>query len=299
MVLNISDGLLPFAFIPQLTAMKQRLGAISQVDTYGDMITMPGNLLLLADSKTLSKSAAFIPVTWRQAILQITGYLPVLVALLEGEPLPITLSYQQGLAYIIEHQDTFEEAFSQEPGVGERLDPALVLVYYFIGRMRSWMVEQWRSERPMAPLSFKLRFDNLIHFGQMNWLPNIRNIPKLVALKIGRGNATSGQTSHSSSERPVSGERQVRLLNNEMDTRLLPCTLLGKRISSTRILDAVKNVKAKGEDFCLRDDGEQKCHTWHAKGFCYSFCSHKADHIKRPNAEMNGFHEWCKKAFSE
>ena len=37
---NISDGLLPFAFIPShesATTVKQRLEALSQVDTYGDM----------------------------------------------------------------------------------------------------------------------------------------------------------------------------------------------------------------------------------------------------------------------
>ena len=53
---NSSDGLLPFAFIPQhelATTMKQRLEALSQVDTYGDMLTMSGNLLSLSDSKTL------------------------------------------------------------------------------------------------------------------------------------------------------------------------------------------------------------------------------------------------------
>ena len=76
---NISDGLLPLTFIPRhesATTMKQRLEAFSQVDTYGDMLMMSGNLLSLADSKTLSKSTAFIPVTWTQALLQITGYLP-------------------------------------------------------------------------------------------------------------------------------------------------------------------------------------------------------------------------------
>ena len=87
------------------------------------------------------------------------------------------------------------------------------------------------------------------------------------------------------------GERQVRLLNNGMDARLLPCTALGGEISSTKILDVVKSMNAKGKDFCLRDDGEQKCHTWHAKGFCYSFCSHKADHVKRTTAEMKQFYE--------
>ena len=53
---NISDGLLPFAFIPRhelATTMKQRMEAISQVDTYGDMLMMSGNLLSLAGSKTL------------------------------------------------------------------------------------------------------------------------------------------------------------------------------------------------------------------------------------------------------
>ena len=126
---NISDGLLPFVFIlrhESTPTMKQRLEAISQVDTYGDMLTMSGNLLSLADLKILSKPAAFIPVTWRQAILQITGYLPVLAALLGGEH-PLTLSYQQGLAYIIEHHDTFGEALSQEPDVGDRLAPALLV----------------------------------------------------------------------------------------------------------------------------------------------------------------------------
>ena len=94
--------------------MKQLLEALSQVDTYGDMMTMSGSLLSLADSKTLSKSAAFIPITWRQDILQIAGYLPVLAALLGGEHF-LMLSYQQGLDCIIELQDTFGEATS---GIG-------------------------------------------------------------------------------------------------------------------------------------------------------------------------------------
>ena len=97
--------------------------------------------------------------------------------------------------------------------------------------MQSWTVEQWRRERPMAPLSFKLGFDNLIHFGQMNWLHNIRNIPELVALKTGRGNTMSERSSHSSSERLATGERQVRLLNNEMDAY---CLVLGWEKESCR-----------------------------------------------------------------
>ena len=79
--------------------MKQHLEAISQVDIYGDRMTMSWNLLPLVDSKTLSKFATCIPVTWRQAKLQITRYLPVLAALLGGEH-PLMLSYQQGLDYI-------------------------------------------------------------------------------------------------------------------------------------------------------------------------------------------------------
>ena len=136
--------------------------------------------------------------------------------------------------------------------------------------------------RPVAPLSFTLGFENLISFSQMNWLPNIRNIPELEALKSASGNNFGTHNSHSTSERPAAVERQVQhVLNNGMDPRLLPCTALGKRIAATKIPGAVKGMKVKGKDFCLRDDGEQKCHTWHAKGFCYSRCSHKKDHVKR------------------
>ena len=127
---------------------------------------MSGNILSLADSKTLSKSAAFTPITWCQAILQITEYLPGLAALLGLEHL-LTLSYQQGLDYAQEHRDTFGEAFSQELEIGARLATAL-LVYSFHGRVRSWMLEQWKRECPVVPLSFKLGFDNQIYFGQMN-----------------------------------------------------------------------------------------------------------------------------------
>ena len=87
-------------------------------------MTMSGDLLSLAILKTLSKSAAFIPETWRQAIPQVTEYLPVLAALVGSEH-PLTLSYQQGLDYIREHQHTFGEAFSQEPGVRDRFAPSI------------------------------------------------------------------------------------------------------------------------------------------------------------------------------
>ena len=105
---NISNGLLPSVFIQRhesATRMKQQLEAINQVDTYDDLMTMSGNLLFLADSKTLSKSVVFIPVTWRQAILQIMGHLPVLEALL-GVEHPLMLSYQQGLDYVQDHQES-------------------------------------------------------------------------------------------------------------------------------------------------------------------------------------------------
>ena len=151
----------------------------------------------------------------------------------------------------------------------------------------------------MAPLSFTLGFENLIYFGQMNWLPNIRNIPELLVLKTASGNNPGTRSPRSTSERPSTVERQVCVLNDGMDPRLLPCTALGKRISATKILDAVKGMRSKGKDFFLRDDGAQKCHTWHAKGFCFSRCYHKADHVKRSTAKMNRFHEWCKEAFSE
>ena len=51
----------------------------------------------------------------------------MLVALLGGEH-PLMLSYQLGLDYVIEHQDVFGEAFFQEPDIGDKLAPAL-LVY--------------------------------------------------------------------------------------------------------------------------------------------------------------------------
>ena len=99
------------------------------------MLTMSGNLLSLAHSKMLSKFAAFIPVTWRQAILQITGYLPALESLF-GTDHPLTLSHQQGLTYVQDHQDTFGEAFAQELTVGSRLAPA-ILVCFFNGQVQS------------------------------------------------------------------------------------------------------------------------------------------------------------------
>ena len=75
--------------------------------------------------------------------------------------------------------------------------------------------------------------------------------------------------------------------------------LVGKRILATKILEALKDVMAKGKTLYLRDDGKQKGRTWHVKGFCYSLCSHQADHVKRPTAEMNRFYEWRREAFSE
>ena len=87
----------------------------------------------------------------------------MLSVLLGGEH-SLTLSYQQGLDYVQEHQGTFGKAFSQDPDVSAWLAPTL-LIYCFHGRVRSWMVEQWKRKRSVVPLSFKLGFNNLIHFG--------------------------------------------------------------------------------------------------------------------------------------
>ena len=133
----------------------------------------------------------------------------------------------------------------------------------------------------------------------MNWLPNIRNIPELVALKTGRGDTISEQSSLGLMAGHTGIGRQVCIPNNEIDARFMPRTSLGKKISATKINDSLKVMRAKGNNLCLRNDGKQKCHTGHAKGFGYSLCSHQVDHEKRPTVEMNRFHEWCKEAFSE
>ena len=62
---DIYDGLLPFAFIlrhESSTTMIERLEAMNQVVTYDNLMTLSANLLSLAGSKNLSKSAAFIPM---------------------------------------------------------------------------------------------------------------------------------------------------------------------------------------------------------------------------------------------
>ena len=44
-----------------------------------------------------------------------------------------------------------------------------------------------------------------------------------------------------------------------MDARLLlPCATLGKRITKTKIKDALKVMRYKGKSLCLRDYGKQK-----------------------------------------
>ena len=120
------------------------------------------------------------------------------------------------------------------------------------------MVEQRKPERPVLPLSFKFGFKNRINFDQMNWLLNIRNIPELVALKTGKGDATSGQSSPGSrADHTRIDCQEVRILNTEMDAGRLPCTALGKRILAIKINDALKVMKAKVKNLCLRDDGKQ------------------------------------------
>ena len=114
----------------------------------------------------------------------------------------------------------------------------------------------------------------------------------------GNGRSISGKNFQGMSNTiPPTSDHQTCISNKEMDTKFLPCISLGKRISATKINDALKAMTAKGKSLCLHNDGQQKFYTWHSKGFYYSGCSHQIDHEKCSRAEMNRFYDWCKEAF--
>ena len=72
---------------------------------------------------------------------------------------------------------------------------------------------------------------------------------------------------------------------------------MSERVKGWKIAKAMGVMKEKGKGPCLRNDGKEMCHSWHAKGFCYSGCKLSYDHHEPQEDEKDRFWAWCQEAY--
>eukprot|EP00536_Pseudo-nitzschia_multiseries_P015006 jgi/Psemu1/40914/gm1.40914_g len=249
---DVADGILPMAFTPP----------------GGSVATLKRE-----QEAAATKTKAYIPVDWTEATTQLESYLAVLATILGLNHDAVT-SYQQGLYRLKIQQMPLRRAIADE--VGEFLTPAIV-VYYFQIRVRGWLEEQWEAASTLPSPDFGVDFHTFRMTQNLNWLPNVSN-----AGAKGSSHSTNS-TSPSSSmgvRNLTGGTQQTRLTNPHRDSRLQDSNHpIVKKLESAKIREAIQAMRDKGKGPLSRPDGQERCHSWHIKGACFSSCKHIYDHV--------------------
>ena len=108
--------------------------------------------------------------------------------------------------------------------------------------------------------------------------------------------ATYPATTPSKGAESVPDQRGVK--NLHFDKAAYQCgSVMCTNIRKTRITLAFAKMKDKGSR-CLRDGGQEMCHTFHLRGNCSTNCRFAHDHRKQSTAEAAPLLAWAKHAFS-
>eukprot|EP00536_Pseudo-nitzschia_multiseries_P017988 jgi/Psemu1/53538/gm1.53538_g len=221
------------------------------------------------------KTKAYIPVDWTEATTQLESYLAVLATIL-GLNHDVVTSYQQGLRRLKIQQMPLRRAIADK--VGEFLTPAIV-VYYFQIRVRWWLEEQWEAASILPSPDFGVDFHTFRMSQNLNWLPN-------VSIGGGHNNNKNGNVPPSSPgvRNPTGGTmtQQTRLTNPHRDSRLQDSNHpIVKKLESAKMREAIQAMRDKGKGPLSRPDGQERCHSWHLKGACFSSKIYSGNGAKR------------------
>eukprot|EP00536_Pseudo-nitzschia_multiseries_P016485 jgi/Psemu1/46352/gm1.46352_g len=158
------------------------------------------------------------------------------------------------------------------------------VVYYFQVRIRGWLEEQWEADTTLP-------FPRL--WGRH---PQVQNDPEpQLAPKCdpsrpcnGRPPSQSGGAPPSQSGGGGTRPRQDQLYNPTRDSRFSdPSNPISARITKNTMRSVISAMKTKGKPPIKRPDGQERCHSWHIRGNCFTGCKHLYDHSPITSGEQD------------
>ena len=306
---DVASGVLPMSFVPPgaASAQARARGAEANQQTFGylNMMSTENQHITSADAKELAKSKGYVATRWSEATVQLEAYQAVLCALL-GSNHEVFRAYQMGVRQYKRIALQFQDALDRS--VGEALAPAL-LVYSFQIRIRAWMEEQWMEPDTVPTPDFASELRTYQYTENLQWLPDVSLVQELRGLiRSPTPSPPHGQRFQSSPGPTPSGgssaqrdnrqpARQTRVENAGIDPRFREDNELREHIKSWKISKAIGVMRAKGKPIPRRTDREC-CIAYHAKGFCFTDCRLKQDHVSCTDTEKDDFFEWCKEAYA-
>jgi hypothetical protein len=237
--------------------------------------------LTSTDAKELAKSKAYITVDWSEARAQVEYYQPVIGTIL-GKNHVTTKAYVAAVRYAEGIFLELKEALNAK--VGFKQAPSM-FTFIFQSHFGGWFREQFISEEPVPPPDLISMFRRFSMGRNLDWLPVTTGIKVLDDLKevVIPGRPTTGGASGGTGPLPSPRRESAlgKLYNNpDQDQRFKEDNPFCKIIQDRKIRKGEEAAKEQGVSLPTAPDGKERCLTWHIKGFCYTNCKHKLDHVK-------------------
>jgi hypothetical protein len=285
---DLSSGLLPMTFTPPgaMSTGARSIALENNENIVSYELMMGGaHQLTSTDAKELAKSKAYITTDWSEARAQVEYYQPVIGTIL-GKNHSTTKAYVAAVRYAEGIFLELKEALNAK--VGFKQAPSM-FTFIFQSHFGGWFREQFISEEPIPPPDLVSMFRRFSMGRNLDWLPVTTGIKILDDLReivpaFRPSGGGSGGGSGGAAGPPASPRRESslgkRYNNPDHDQRFKEDNPFCKIIQERKIRKGEEAATEKGVAFPLSLEGKERCHTWHVKGFCYTNCKHKLDHVK-------------------
>jgi hypothetical protein len=284
---DLSSGLLPMTFTPP-GAMSNGARSIAlqnneNIVSY-ELMMGGAHQLTSADAKELAKTKAYVTTDWSEARAQVEYYQPVIGTIL-GKNHRTTKAYVAAVRYVEGIFLELKEALNAK--VGYKQAPSM-FTFIFQSHFGGWFREQFITEEPIPPPDLVAMFRRFSMGRNLDWLPVTTGIKILDDLKetapafrpLSGGSSGGAVPSASPRRESALGKRYN---NPDHDQRFKEDNPFCQTIQDRKIRKGEETAKEKGVALPLAPEGKERCLTWHVKGFCYTNCKHKLDHIKLVN----------------
>jgi hypothetical protein len=170
-----------------------------------------------------------------------------------------------------------KEALNARVGYKQALS---MFAFIFQSHFGGWFREQFISKEPIPPPDLVSMFRRFSMGRNLNWLPVTTGIKVLDDLK-----EAVPAFSPVARRSPPASPRQESALgkcynNSDHDQRFKEDNPFCQTIQDRKIRKGEEAAKEKGVALPVALEGKERCLTWHVKGFCYTNCKHKHDHVK-------------------
>ena len=295
---DLSSGLLPMTFTPPgaMSTGARSIALQNNENIVSYELMMGGaHQLTSTDAKELAKTKAYVTVDWSEARAQVEYYQPVIGTIL-GKNHATTKAYVAAVRYAEGIFLELKEALNAK--VGYKQAPSM-FTFIFQSHFGGWFREQFISEQPVPPPDLVAMFRRFSMGRNLDWLPVTTGIKILDELKeVGPPPSMAGGSAGGAAPATPKASLGKRINNSDHDQRFQEDNPFCQNIQSRKIRKGEEAAKLKGVSLPMAGEGRERCLTWHVKGFCYTNCKHKHDHVKLATAkETEEVYEFARAGF--